>query len=328
MPQDPTEDPADNDPTGDDPDQQPPPAVAPPGPPYPGYYPGFAWPPADPRFDPADPLVSADFASWWRRSFAIVRRGWRPLALVQVVTAVPALALLIPAQLYVDLASRDLAAQAAGESMAGLGGFLAASGVSVLAILVASLVYAFGTLAGVRLVVDVALGREARAGRAMRHVLRRLPALIGWSLLGALLAVVAVLACFVPVLYVGAVLTLLPVVVLFEPGGGISRCFQLFNTDLGAAVGRVATIAALGLGTSVVFTVLSVVVPVITQGSAFPDPAAAVSTAAIVANSVTGTLLSGVATIISGVLLTPLIVATYADLRARREPFITAYLPG
>jgi hypothetical protein len=179
----------------------------------------------------------------------------------------------------------------------------------------------------VRLVADAALGREARAGRALRSVLPRLPALIGWTMVGGLIALVAVLACILPVFYVAAVLAILPVVVLFEPGGGISRCFQLFHTDLGAAVARIATIAGLGLAVVIPASMLSAVASAVTQGSAFSDPqAAAASTAAIAVGSVVGTVLSSAASVISGVLLTPLIVATYADLRARREPFVTAYL--
>jgi len=312
--------PADGDQPGD-PNQQPP---------FPGpfgvpYYP--ALPAGDPRFFPGDPLVSADFAGWWRRAFAISRRAWRPLALVQAITAVPALALLIPAQIFYDLASRHFFDDLAAERTPGFQGFLSASLVFYVALVLASLISAFGTLACVRLVADVALGREARAGRALRSVVRRLPALIGWTLLGGLLACAAVLACFLPVFYVAAVLVILPVVVLFEPGGGISRCFQLFHTDLGAAVARIATIAGVALAVAIPATVLSALASAVTQGSAFPDPqAAAASTAAIAVGSVIGTVLTSVASVISGVLLTPLIVATYADLRARREPFVTAYL--
>jgi glutathione S-transferase len=132
----------------------------------------------DPRFYPADPLVSADFAGWWQRGFAVVRRGWRQLALVQLIAAVPALALLVPSQLAVDLATRDTAG-AAAEGRLELGGFLAASGLSILTLLAAGLIYSIGTLASVRVVVTVATGGEARVGRALRSVLPRVPALTG-----------------------------------------------------------------------------------------------------------------------------------------------------
>jgi hypothetical protein len=135
-----------------------------------------------------------------------------------------------------------------------------------------------------------------------------------------------VLACFLPVFYVMAALAILPVVVLFEPGAGISRCFQLFHTDLGAAVARIATVAGLGLAVVVLGSVLSAVASVLAQGSPLPDAPSAAGTAAIVVGSVAGTVLTSAASMIGGIVLTPLIVATYADLRARREPFTTAYL--
>jgi hypothetical protein len=318
--------PPDAGPAGDEPDddRSPQPSL----PPWSGipYYPGFATGYGDPRFDPADPLVSGDYAGWWRRGFAVLRRGWRALALVQVFTAVPALALLIPGQLFADLAARDLAQAAAGDGRLGLDRFLAAGGVSTVALLVASLIFSVGTLANARLVVTVATGGEPRAGRALRSVLPRVPALIGWSMLAGLLSLVALLACLLPVIYVGAVLVMLPAVVLFEPGGGgISRCFSLFHTELGAAVARIATIAGLGIGISLIFSTLSAVLTAMARGTAFPGPLAA-GTAAVVADSVAGTVLSVLGTLIGGVVLTPLIVATYADLRARREPFVTAYL--
>jgi len=300
----------------------------PPLPPWTGhpYYPGFAMPYGDPRFNPADPLVSGDYAGWWRRGFAVVRRGWRVLALVQVCIAIPALALLIPVQLYADLASRDLAANSAQGDLAGFDKFLAAAGVSMLALVVVGLISSIGTLTSARLVVSVAIGGEAHVGRAVRSVLPRVPALIGWSLLAGLICVGALLACFLPVLYVGAVFVLLVPVVLFERGGGISRCFSLFHTDLGAAVARTATIFGLGVGISIFFGTLSTVVTAVVRGTAFPDPMAVASTGAVVADSVAATVLSVLGSLISGVVLTPLIVATYADLRARREPFTTAYL--
>jgi len=300
----------------------------PPLPPWTGlpYYPGFAMPYGDPRFDPADPLVSGDYAGWWRRSFAVVRRGWRALALVQICIAFPALALLIPAQIYIDMASRDLTASSARGDLEGFDKFLAAAGVSVLAFVVVSLISSVGALTSARLVVTVATGGEARAGRALRSILPRVPALIGWSLLASLICVAAVLACFLPVLYVGAVFVLLVPVVLFERGGGISRCFSLFHTDLGAAVARIATIVGLGIGVSIFFGTLSTVVTAVVRGTAFPDPMVAASTSAVVADSVAGTVLTVLGSLITGVVLPPLIVATYADLRARREPFTTAYL--
>ncbi|MEU7907700.1 hypothetical protein [Actinoplanes sp. NPDC049118] len=287
---------------------------------YPGSQPAYGAPP----FDPSDPLVSADYAGWWRRGFAVVRRGWRPLALVQAVTAIPALALLIPIGLYEQLA----AARSADDPFADtfeFGRFLTVIGTAGLAAGLAGLIYAIGTLVSARLVVTIATGGEVRVGRAVRAVLPRVPALIGWSLLAGLIAVAAVFACILPAFYVGAVFVLLPVVVLFEPGNAISRCFRLFNHDFGASVGRIATIVGLSVGGTLLFGAASVVVTMLATGSAFVDPTTA-DTGAIVASSLLDTVFEGVATLIVGVVVTPLTVAAYADLRARLEPFTTAYL--
>jgi hypothetical protein len=280
----------------------------------------------DPRFHPADPLVSADFSGWWRRGFAVVRRGWRALAAVQLCTAVPALALLVPSQLFADFANRDLFSDASDGGTGNLGQFLAAGGVSLLAMLAAALIYAMGSLVTMKLVVTIATGAEPRIGSAVRGVLPRVPALIGWSLLSAVITTAALFACVLPVFYVAAVFVVLTPVVLFERGGAIGRCFSLFHTDFGAAVARIAAIAGLGLAISLGFAAVSAVVTLLVRGSAFPNPSVAASTATIVVDSVTGTVLSAVATLICGVVLSPLIAATYADLRARREPFTTEYL--
>jgi len=294
--------------------------------PGPWGHPAPAMPHGDWRFYPGDPLVSADFRGWWQRGFAVVRKGWRPLALVQLIIAVPALALLVPGHLFADLASRDLTNQTTADAPPEFAQFFAASGISLLATLLATLIYSIGSLATVRLVVTIATGADARAGRALRSVLPRIPALIGWSLLSGLIVFGALLACVLPVLYVGAVFVLLPAVVLFERSNVVSRCFSLFHHDLGAAVARIATVAGLGLGIVLPFAALSTVITAIARGSSFLDPRAGTSTGAVVAGSITTTVSGGVGTLICGIILTPLIVATYADLRARREPFTTAYL--
>lgn len=290
----------------------------------PQYGPGQ--PPGSPRFDPADPLVSHDYAGWWQRGTAVVKAGWRPLALLQVITVVPTMLLLIPAQIFTVLEQRAVSREAVSGGTPQLGPLLTAVGILVLTLLPVLLIYAIGVMASARMVVTVATGGPAKIGPAVRGVLPRVPALIGWYLVAALLITAALCACVLPVFYVGAVLVILPAVVAFERGGAIARCFRLFHTDLGAAVGRIATIAALGLGFSAVVGVISLIATFATLGSAFPDPTAVASTGAVVADSVLGSLLSGVGSVISGVVLTPLMVATYADLRARREPFSTAQL--
>nr|BFE73938.1 hypothetical protein GCM10020092_072390 [Actinoplanes digitatis] len=227
---------------------------------------------------------------------------------------------MIPAQIFFNLATRDAAAGHDSSVIAvvayGLAGILVA------------LIYAIASFAAVRLVVTIATGAEARAGQAVRAVLPRLPALIGWSLLAGLIVVAGLCACVVPGVYFGAVFIMLPAVVLFERGEPLTRCFRRFNHSFGAAVARTATIIGLLIGISMVFALLSGLVTLLALGSVFADPAVFASTGAVVTDAVLGSILEMTASLISGVVLTPLIVATYADLRARWEPFTTAYLPA
>ena len=292
-----------------------------PFPPYPGA--------GDPRFDPYDPLVSADYSGWWQRSTALVRRAWRTLLLVQLCTAVPALVLVIPAQVFIDLASNDLQGYAAGGPVPDWGRVLPTFAGALPALLIAGFIYSIGTVACARVVAAVAVGRELTPGQALRSVLNRVPALIGWSVVGGLLGLLAFVLCILPVFYVAAVLVILPVVVLFEPGNGIDRCFKLFHVDLGAAVARVVTIAAVSVGVSIIFGVLSTLASLAIRGPGSLGTAAvaAASSSEVITDSIAGGLISGIGTLVTAILITPMIVAAYADLRARHEPFVTAYLP-
>ncbi|RZU54501.1 hypothetical protein EV385_6452 [Krasilnikovia cinnamomea] len=294
-------------------------------------FPGVGWDPAraaaghglpygQPWFDPADPLVSDSYAGWWQRGFAVVRRGWRPLLLCQAIVAVAALVLLIPAQLFADLATARVIDDPARFDEQSFASLFIPMGVSTLGLLASYLVTSVGTLVTARLAVIVATGGVPRVGTALRGVLPRVPALIGWSLVAGLICLAALLACFVPILYVGAVFVLLPMVVLFEPGEGIGRCFRLFHTDIGVAVGRIATAVVLSFGVALPFVALSAVAAML--GS----PGTVAGTGALIAGSVTSTVLSQLGSLVAGVVVTPLVVAAYADLRARREPFSTALL--
>jgi len=265
-----------------------------------------------------DPLISADHNGWWRRSFGLLRAAWRPMAAVFGVAGLADLALTIPATLRFEAAQRDAREriEAAGDQVdftlffAGAGEFAAVT-VGAALILVAA------TLVAARMVIDTALGRTGGSGTAVAAAARRLPAMIGWSVPAVLLAAVAFALCFLPLLYVGAVLLVLPVVVLVERGNAIGRCFGLFHADLAAAIGRVATIAGLTVAGLVVVNLVTTVVQVAT-GSTFEERPAAVT--------VTEVVLQGLFAFAAGMVTTPMLVTAYADLRARREPFTSADL--
>jgi hypothetical protein len=281
------------------------------------------WPPGYGRFDPADPLISADYAGWWQRSTAIIKAGWRPLLVLQLIGVGIAFVLQAPAQIFQDLRVADLQLSGARPDAGWLAGVF---GPVLVAALLAGLVSILVNLASVRMVVAVATGGVPSSGHALRGAVRRLLPMVGWSLVAALIGLVAVLACFLPVFYVAAVFVVLPAVVVFERGGAIARCFRLFHVDLGASVARVATVAGIAVGAVVVGFVVQVLIQVAFTGGALADPGVTPGTASTIASGMLGLLLQSALTAGLGVVLTPLIVAAYADLRARHEPLTTGTL--
>lgn len=283
----------------------------------------YAYPPAQPRgFDPADPLISNDFNGWWQRSFRLVKAAWRSMAVIQAIVAVPTLAVLLPAMVKFQDIQREALAKADASVAAGTRPefFEFFSGLPLLAAAVAlvGFLYLVGQLACQQVVVLTATGRAGNlVGPALWAAAKRLLPLVGWYLLTIPVLIVALVLCFFPVIYVGAVLTILPAVVLLERGNGIGRCFQLFHASVGVAVSRVATYIGLSLAAGLLLTVLTTVIDAAVGGSV-----AAPSSTATVINTV---LQTGYYVVVY-VVLTPLLVTAYADMRARYEPFTTAYL--
>ncbi len=262
---------------------------------------------------PADPLVSPDYEGWWRRGLRLAGQVWKPALTLHAIVTVPTLALLIPANVLLTEENRLLQTAMLDEdtAMPALSGYLTATLVFLAATLAVGLISAAAAAVNVRLVVQAATGQPIRLGTATAEGLRRVPALIGWTLLGNLLAVVAVLMCVLPVFYVGAVLMVLPVLVTLERGTGIGRAFTLFHADLGTSVARVATIAGLTAVTAMALTAVEVGLEVVVGGTT---------------GTVVGGLWNGVYYLVAGLALPPLLVTAYADMRSRLEPFSTAYL--
>ena len=289
--------------------------------PYPYPYPY----PQQVGFDPADPLVSNDFNGWWQRSFRLLKAAWRPMAVIQAIVAVPALILMLPAMVIFQDRQQEamakLEATTDPDTLPDLTEFFAGFPILLAAATVAGLFYLYGQLAGQQVVVFTATGRTGNlVGPALLAAAKRLPTLLGWYLLAIPVLIVAIVLCFFPVFYVGAALTVLPVVVLLERGNGIGRCFQLFHASIGVSVARIATIFGLSVGASLLLTLITTLVDV-TIGGSYTTPN---STATVI-----NTLLQTAYYVVNYVILAPLLVTTYADMRARREPFTTAsLLPG
>lgn len=262
---------------------------------------------------PADPLVSWNYEGWWQRSIALVKRVWKPSLILHAIVVAPTLALTVPAN--ARFAEENMAVQTvlleggAATSMAA--GYWRALALMMAALMVSGLVTTFATAVTVRLVVDAATGQPVSLPIALREGLRRVPALIGWGILAALLALGAILLCVLPVFYVAAALMVLPVVITLERGAGIGRCFALFHAHLGTSVARIATLFAVGAVSAVLLGVI---------GAALE--AAIGGTAGVLASS----LADGIYALAAGLFLPPLLVTAYADMRSRREPFSTAHL--
>ncbi|MFG1950523.1 hypothetical protein [Micromonospora sp. NPDC048830] len=296
-----------------------------PGPVPPGHPPGAAhWPP--PGYDPADPLVTPPgqgLSGWFSRCAGVVRRGWRQLTPILLLThALPTLALLLAVvPLYPVL---PLEPTAPGAPPAALpDGYLGDLGVFFAALLglscLLALVQAVGWAAGTWVVARQAAGEPVPVGAALRYGLRRAPALWGWTLVYGLLAAVGLVLCYLPGLYVMAALSLFGPVLLFERGAPLGRAREMFHARLGAVLGRIALV---GLAASVFSLVLA---PVQVAGALLGDPADAASFSGW---NVAYAVVAAVITLPYGLVHLVGLIVTYAEQRACEAPVTAARLAG
>jgi hypothetical protein len=281
----------------------------------PGQYAPPVWqPPSD------DPLVSADYGGWWRRSIAIMRVAWPQLLVLELVGAVIGTALQtplavvssrLPLQLGESLESDDVTF-GFGDLLAGLG---ATAAVLTIGVAVAAVV----SLATLRVSFAAAIGAPVRVGQGLSTAGRRLLPLLGWYLLALPMVLAGVCACVLPGLYFAAVLGVLPAVVVFERGVGVGRCFKLFHGRFGASLARMATILVMY---PIVGGILSVVGSLIEAGFDVTDP----DDPRLIVSSVLSTAVTTFGFGALAILTTPLLLTAYADMRARVEPFTTATL--
>lgn len=258
-----------------------------------------------PYFDPADPLISAGYSGWWRRTVAVIARVWPQLLVLQVIGAV-----LI---FLGDVAISRLVRVLVGESGEGAGPTAARYLTPVAAVLVESVLLNLMVLVVVYLVVLSAAGRQPTLGGCVHGAARRLLPLLGWSIPGGLITTVGFALCVLPGIYFFLVLTLLAPVVAVERGKAIGRCFELFHVRGGMGWGRMGTIVAISMLVGLLDTAVEVAVgPTLLSADTDANlPALALSS-----------VVSAAAMILTG----PLTVTAYAGLRAQREPTSTAVL--
>ena len=297
----------------------------PPPPSGPGYWqpppppPRSIFPPAPPGLypTPADPLVSADFNGWWRRSFWLLKLYWRPAALVQLLWVLPLLVSGAVAAALLVGPVNDLI-DTPPEVDPDFHPFLPALYALVPLGLLTGLLALLASLATLHLALQAALGRPLSIPVALRTAGPRLPAYLGWGFLGGLLTLVGFVCCILPGYYVAVVLMLLPSVVLLERGNLIGRCFRLFHARPGDALARLLTTVGLsgaaGVAEQLLLGLASTLFGMFTVDG--------ISAAGFVVALVVATVFSGA----SQVVLAPLHLTTYTDMRARHEPFSAAYL--
>ncbi|OHX05396.1 hypothetical protein [Micromonospora sp. WMMB235] len=321
-----------------------PPGTPPPGwggPAYPGYpmpgaaypVPGAAYPvPAGPGayagwfpgIDPQDPLVNpphAGIGPWFARCTAALRRGWRQLLPIVLLTqVVPAAVIGVLTLVFSPEGEMATAPDGAPVLPAGFWGqMFAFYGVLLSAGLVFGLLQAAGWAAGTWVVARQAAGEPTGLGAAFRYGLRRALGLWGWTLLVSLLVMIGSCFCLLPGLYAAFALALFGPVYLFERREPIGRAWRLFHSRFGMVLGRVALVMAVLLAA----TVLDAVVGGISGAVFGVEPMKAVGTAiGAVALAVFGALLAAPAYLAQQVGL----VVTYAEQRAQEGPVNAARL--
>src|SRR5690349_19055522 len=107
-------------------------------------------------FDPADPLISTDYSGWWQRSFRMVKAAWRPMAVVQLIVTLPALAAYLPAMVIVAEKQREALD---GVESPGLSALFAGWQVFLPTAVAAVVLLLLGQLATQQVVVHLATGR-------------------------------------------------------------------------------------------------------------------------------------------------------------------------
>jgi len=287
---------------------------------------GFAIPPAPPVMPPyeqaaaSDPLISQDYGGWFSRGTTIVKRAWKELAVLQAVGLVLVLLVQAPIAVFVAFRTDDLqnlAGTGSPDEPPDFGLLFGIIGAGLLVVLISVILTAIITLASVHIGVSAAVGAPVRIGDALGLAVRRVFPLLGWQILAIPIYIAGLCLCLLPILYVAAVFTVLPVVVAAERTNAIGRCFKLFHGNLGASAGRIATIIGFTFGVALVANLFGTVISAAAESGS-------VGRAGLVFGTVAAT---GVEAVISGalaILLAPLTLTAYADMRSRVEPISSA----
>jgi hypothetical protein len=163
-----------------------------------------------------------------------------------------------------------------------------------------------------RLIASAYLGRRTGWVDSLRYALRRLPSIIGVTLLAGLAAAIGVVLCVIPGIYLWVSFSL-AIPVLLTERCGVGRSLGRSRELVGGFWWRVFAVSLLGY-------ILSSVL-----GGAIEGVVAAVSTVNTTSDTVVGVVLAIVAGTLSKLVTTPFVAAfvtvLYFDLRVRKEAF-------
>ncbi len=251
-----------------------------------------------------DPLISPDYAGWWRRGFALFKATWNLLLAVHLVAGAVSALLAV-----------------AGAVMAGR--YLGRGVTEMVLLIVAphALFDGIALMVGVYLVVGAAAGRRPGVATALRAAAGRLGPLIGWTVVTWAVIGLGLVFGVLPGLYAWLVFLILPPAVAFGRGGG-AACLSLVHGNPGTALARLSTVGSvLAIGVWVRHLVQFAIVVLILLSEIGPlgEDFGVVAVFVVALSVVVNAALAAFAG--------PLVVCAYADLRARRDgPLTTADL--
>ncbi|WP_433388091.1 hypothetical protein [Micromonospora sp. KLBMP9576] len=296
---------------------------------YPGQggHPGQGWYPPGHGLDPADPLVTppgAGVSGWFDRCVGAVRRGWRLLLPILLLTQVlPAVAVSV-LSLVVDPSARWETSTAA-DPTALPDTFAADLGVLLAVVLGGSflfgLVQSVGWAAGSWVIARQAVGEQVSLGAALAYGARRALGLWGWTLLTSVIIGLGLCLCVLPGIYFAFALSMVGPVYLFERHAPIGRSFRMFHDRLGLMLGRVALVAAAVIvGGGLAGLVESI--------GALPFGTAPLESPGSAVGVLTVTLVGGVLALPTYLAQLVGLLVTYAEQRAHEGPVDSARLAG
>ncbi len=293
--------------------------------PYGWYHPAaYGFGPAQ-GFDPMDPLVTPPgfgFGGWFARCSGAVRRGWRLLLPILLLTQVLPAVVLSVFGLAVDPSAR-WNTQLTSDAEALPPGFLVDLTAFVVVLiggsLLLGLVQCLGWAAGTWVIARQAAGEPVDLGASLRYGLRRALGLWGWSIIFTVIMAIGFCLCFLPGVYAAFALAMAGPVYLFERRDPIGRSHRMLRDRLGLLLGRVALVIAVVIAVSMLGGMAESIGLVPFGVAPFASPGATVGAVLAIGVSALLALPAYLAQLVG-------LVVTYAEQRAHEGPVNSAQL--